>query len=176
MASSMDTPFGVFLDLEMPALTDVYVDFPVGHDVYELDRSAARELERLLCHGRIQRLHYMCTGESDAEVLQWTHLSAREMMDELIGEPGIYTAGHEFERRYPVPELNFVDDALEEVEATNFRGREEWINRRTAHKWKHAEMFEWKWGDRDTRFRRRRFRRWSRCGGGRVGEHCGLRA
>lgn len=109
-------------------------------------RGVFAELERLLCHGRIQRLHYLSMGEAAVQALT-RGSSSREALSSLMDAVGRNAAGHEFDTYQSLPRLAHIED-LEEQKIQAIRREEAYEPMMNYEVW-HSELFDWQWSDRD---------------------------
>ena len=147
-APSMSTPFGAFLAIEMPKLADVYLYTPIGGDEDYYCTWAPSEMCRLLCSGRIERLHYVFQGEEVAEVLATTR-SSHECFERISDPPlGRRTAENEWETVRPPPDDGPYPETMAEREALR-QAMLAWFDEQDRYIERHSKLFEWKWGSRD---------------------------
>ena len=143
----MVTPFGAFINLELPKLSDVYAYQATFRGLDEQCGRAFGELERMLCHGRIQRLHYLSMGQAAVEVLQ-DEMSSCAAFWSLIYAVGAHGAHHEFDSHHSLPYLAGMG-VREQVDEDIRLKKEGWDDRRKNYQQWHSELFDWKWSDRD---------------------------
>lgn len=135
-APAMNTPFGTFLVPEMPKLSDIYVNKKVvGDSGEEMCPWALADLESLLCHRRIGRLHYLSMSGYAARILGFG-LDDDETKAALMDTVGADVAGQEFDLRYS---------------SLSGRGR---MKLKNEYVEEHGRvLFGWKWEDRDSEMR-----------------------
>lgn len=142
---SMSTPFGAFLATDMPHLTDVYLYTPIGGDEDWYCVWAPTELCKMLCHGKLQRLHYVFMGSAVAKALR-TIPNSKKCFNRIFETLGRRTAEHEYDLHYPPPN---DPPAKSEKEHERLRKRTlKWFDDRDAYVKQHNKLFAWKWGDR----------------------------
>lgn len=98
---AMITPMGAFIATSLPKLTDIYLYTPVYGDEDWYCIWAPAELGKLLCHGKLQRLHYVFMGQKAAEVLS-KGLTSQKGYEWLFSDnlPGYQTAKYEFAAKH----------------------------------------------------------------------------
>ena len=101
---AMTTPMGAFLATCMPKLTDIFLYMPFGGSGDWYCDRADEELCKLLCHGKIQRLHYVFMGKSVAKALRTASSSDACLATIYHRRLGVSAAEVEYELSHPQPD------------------------------------------------------------------------
>lgn len=135
---AMVTPMGTSLATWMPKLTDVYLYTPFGGDEDWYCTWVPNELCKLLCHGKLKRLHYVFVGETVVRELQ-TISNSRKCFDRISNIP-------ESARR----KLSLCCIIRSRSIAEQQRQRVlRWLDDRDRCMKAYRGLFAWKWGDGD---------------------------
>lgn len=134
----------------MPKLTDICLyTLMYGDDDWHCTW-APDELGKMLCVGRLRRLHYVFMGEKVAKALRTipqSHACFERLFDE--GLPGRGTASNKFELRFPAPGMDEPIPTTSKEHERLRRRTLKWFEHHDRYVKAHDKLFGWKWRDRN---------------------------